>query len=94
MERLNPIRSANCDLHDFACGRIQLHFPITFQDEFRDPFGGSDVDSLDIGPIERFETLVRSDFFQHVTKGNAWYFSGPLLFWRLNPGPLLFDLQQ
>jgi hypothetical protein len=57
--------------------RIQLHFPITCQDESCDPFGGSNVDSLDIGPIEYFESLVRSNFFEHVRKGNAGYFSVP-----------------
>ncbi len=92
MERFNPIRSANGYLEDFASGRIQLHFPITCQEDFCHPFRRSNIDSLNIGPIECFESLVRLDFFQHVREGNAWYFSRSLFFRRLNPSPLFLDL--
>lgn len=94
MERFNPIRSANGYLEDIACGRIQLHFPITCQDDFRHPFGGSNVDSLYIGPIDCFEPLVRLDFFKHFREGDARCFSRSPFFRWLNPGPLFLDLQQ
>lgn len=93
MQRLNPIRASYRDLHDFSRCGIDLHFPIVSHKNFGDPFGGPDIDSLDVRPIERFESRVGADLFQHVREGNARGFRGPLFLGRLNPTPLLFDLE-
>ena len=107
MHRLDPIASTNGFLQDLSIGQIQLHLPASPNTEFGNPLRGLNVNSLDIVPRFDFHRLTLLESLQHRCKIQSRFSSlllvslklyfaqlcSTLLFNRLNPPPLLLDLQ-
>lgn len=94
MDRLDPIGASDGLLQHFAIGEIELDFPAILEGDFGDAFGRANIDALDIAPFRDLSLIAGLQLYQHGGKVDGGRFGGAaLLFW-LDPGPLLFDLEQ